>query len=216
MARTSTKVGVWNQALVNIGETKLIEDAEETSEAAEICRLFWDDLLVELLGVFAWPFATTQAALSEVGSVTRIGWERVYALPADCVLPLALLAEGQRIRLWGVKDRVPFELQNAGEGLYLLTDTGPEDFDVLEYVARPQSTDETDPADYVASYSRPFVKALSWAIGEKLALGLRKDMALGDKCVARTQLHLAEAVAQARNAMTPDLEPETPSIAARS
>jgi len=70
VSQTLIKLGVWNQALIAIGETTFIDDEAEDSLAAEICRMVYDDLLREVLEARAWPFAVGSASLVSVDEET--------------------------------------------------------------------------------------------------------------------------------------------------
>jgi hypothetical protein len=64
VARTDSKVGVWNKALRNIGETDRIEDPTDTARlAAEVCNEEWEDAVEEVLGKLPWAFARRHGAL---------------------------------------------------------------------------------------------------------------------------------------------------------
>jgi hypothetical protein len=212
VARTGNKIGIWNRALFRVGESGSKVEAEtDTSIAAEACLLVYDDCLEQTLESFDWPFATKQIALSEPAGVSRTGWEYVYTLPADCVRPIALLAEDQRMGLLTKDMRFPFAIfvDDADEKQYLCADVdiAEEDFEVLEYIAL---------IEYVPAYPRRFVSALSWLLASELALSLKKDTKLSITCLQAYDLEITKAQADALNREKPDPKQTTPSVAARS
>lgn len=66
MAISSSKVAVWNRALIRIGENDLIETEEEDRPAAEVCRLVYDDIVREVLETRHWPWALRQRPISNI------------------------------------------------------------------------------------------------------------------------------------------------------
>lgn len=65
-----SKVDIWNKALAKIGETVRIEDENSAYLAAEQCRLFYDDLLREVLESRRWPWAIRQRPLVAITTGT--------------------------------------------------------------------------------------------------------------------------------------------------
>lgn len=211
MAKSRTKVAIWNRALAKIGETgdRVSSEDDETPQA-EACALAYDDCLVQLLELRPWPFAMRQSTLAQPSGVEREGWECVYALPTDCVTPLALLAEDERIGLFGKDAKHPFAVMDNddGDGALLCTDldNGDDDFEVLEYVGLHE---------HVVSMPRTFVDALVWLLAAELADSLKKDSQDADRCLGRFEYALALATVAAFAGQQQDPEPSTPSIAAR-
>lgn len=203
-----TKVDLWNRALHRIGETTIIESEEEESNPAEVCRLHYSDCLGKALENFPWPFATKQAALSQPEGVTRTGWEYVYALPDDCVRPIALLAEDERLGLKAVGGRYPFAvmLNDTADGKLLCTDLDSTDFECLEYTALVED---------VRMWPRQFCDALVWLLASEAAFAIKKDPTLAGHMLEAYAASIMQARADVLNGQQADPEPTTPSIAIR-
>jgi hypothetical protein len=161
-------VAIWNLALQRIGVTVRVQAEDEGTVEASSCAICWSTVLDAVLEDFPWPFAKRQVALAELSSVTRVGWEHVYALPADFVQAQAILSEETRLSLLPSESRTPFEIvaDDAADGKVLCCDIAQTDIDALEYTARI-----TNPS----TYSGSFVSAVAWRMATELALALPKD-----------------------------------------
>jgi hypothetical protein len=104
-------------------------------------------------------------------TTSREGWEHVYQLPEDCVTPIALLGEDERIDLLSVEDRIEFaiEANNKRDGKLLCCDIDDDDLEALEYTAV---------IDNPTVWSALFVDAVAWRLAAELALSIKKDKAL--------------------------------------
>jgi len=209
VAKTASKVQLWNRALDRIGETDAIETETEDRLAAGICNRHHDDCLLQVFESSPWPFATKQASLSSPTGVTRTGWEYIYTLPTDCAVPLALLDEDQRIAQFNSDERIPFEIlaDDDDDWRILCCDVASDEFEVLEYTALHES---------IESWPRAFVDAFVWRMAAELALALKKDRALYVACMQSFAMAVSAARADQFNARHPDPEPDPPSVAARS
>lgn len=80
MALNTTKsvVEIWNRALNRIGETKAIQNADERTAPAEVCRRHYGDCLVAVLEMEHWGFATKQSQLN--AAVGEYDGESTYAV----------------------------------------------------------------------------------------------------------------------------------------
>ena len=206
----AAQVDIWNLALDLIGENEPVESPTEERLAAEVCRRHYGRTLKQALSAYPWAWASKQSALSTPAGVTRTGWDYVYALPADCVRPVALLADGERISLLDLESRHPFAimLDDTGHGHLLCCDldASADDFEVLEYTAL---------AEYIPIYPGAFVDALAYALASPLAAAVKKDRKMAVEHRQMARLVLAQAWAEEQNSLTPDVEQTTPSIAAR-
>ncbi len=102
----------------------------------------------------------------------RVGWENIYALPADCVRPIGLLYAGRRFYDLSVGERQPHSIQvdNARAGKILCCNLESVDFDALEYIADVQ---------HVPLFSGHFEDAVVWFLAAELALALKKSVNTG-------------------------------------
>ena len=136
------------------------------------------------------------------------GWAYVYPLPDDCVQPLALLSEGQRLGNMPEASRIPFEPYDASAstGQVIGSDADTDDFDFLEYTCRHEQ---------VTAWPRAFVSAVAYALAAELALSLKKEPLLSRSMMEAYRQALSEAAAVELNGRQEEPEPVTPSIAAR-
>ena len=161
-----------------------------------------------LLTLDASVTAPTTAESVRVTAVNeRMGFAHVYDLPADCVRPLALLADGERISLLQYDARHPFRIMSNDDkdGQVLCTDLDTTDFEVLEYTGAFASA-RGMPAD--------FEEALVWRLASALAEGLTKDPNRAKYCLDRFTNEIKQAYAGQLNAEHQP-SPDVPTIAAR-
>src|SRR5438128_882361 len=112
----ASEVGICNLALLQIGQTSLIQDLGEDSEAANACNLLYSVNRDETLQEFAWPFAQRRSTPAPLMATTLAlgvvptGWEYAFALPADAVTK-GLVAIYPGLSNPRVDQEVPFEIQ---------------------------------------------------------------------------------------------------------
>jgi hypothetical protein len=138
----------------------------------------------------------------------RVGWDHVYALPADCVTPVALLYNSVRLQMLPTECQVDFDtaINDASTGSLLFCDLlSGTDFDKLEYVAKITN---------VPAFSGAFVDAVAWKLAIKLALVLPKDPKRAEYCRQMYERALLGAKAHDGNSSR-HREPVTPSMLAR-
>ncbi len=148
--------------------------------------------------------AAPAAASAIVLTVTtaRVGWGHAYALPDDCLRPLALLHEGERRGDMPQHCRTPFAVvpNNTRTGYLLCTDD--DSFEVLEYVALI-----TEPTAYPPHFVEAFVRLLAAHLldavkkspGEAQAMLQLYELALSDAVMVGNSSagHMAPPVAPA-------------------
>lgn len=168
--------------LSTVGVNARIQDVDtENSPEANVCRL-WFDHLVELLHeTCAWPFATRQNPLINVGTPPD-DWAFRYKYPVDCKLVIKIV--NPAVRTPGTEQGVPFVVRDLqdGYGKCILTDM--EDAHI-EY-----NTLVTDPAKWNSS----FMQALTMGIGAHIAMPLRVDPNIVKLMQGQFSNWLAEAV----------------------
>lgn len=169
-------VEIYNRALTKVGVTDLLATTSDGRAEADVCNLYWADIRDEVLGDYPWPFAKTQAALTEDTVTTREGWEHIYPLPSGCLQPLFLITQETRIALVDSDSRDAYEvtLNDAEDGQILCCDVAEADIQALEYIA--QVTD-------VTVYPPRFVDAVSWRLAVELALALPKSPTRAQKAM---------------------------------
>ncbi len=141
-------------------------------------------------------------------TTSRVGWEHVYGLPADCVTPVLVLEAEMRRSVYPVANRIPFEVManDGGDGLVLCCDSAEEDIEALQYVAD---------LDNVAMMPRKFVDALVARLAMELATAIKKDNRLRREIEEEDfEPALSEASANAQR-IGHDRETMTPSLVER-
>lgn len=151
---------------------------------------------------------TTGENVTAVITHSRSGWDYLYALPADCVTPIAILHSGTRDNLIAhdSKNEFAIMLSDSKESYYVCTNVAAGDFDYFEYVSN---------VTHVLAMSRKFVKAVAWRLAVDLALSIKKDKSFSDYCRQRYEAAIDEASAYEMNKGQDSVEPTTPSITAR-
>lgn len=100
----ASQIDIWNLALSEIGTSSTVAAANEGSEEAIQCGIWYDTLRQTLLRSAPWAFARRQAPLSTLGSLAQgtspYPWPYKYAYPPDALRvryilpPVASAAEG--------------------------------------------------------------------------------------------------------------------------
>jgi hypothetical protein len=90
----SSEVDICNAALGSLGDDATVAslDPPEGSAQSEHCARFYPMARNSLLEMHAWGFATRRAPLALLSETPPSSWAYAYALPADAVNPLAVLA----------------------------------------------------------------------------------------------------------------------------
>lgn len=191
--RPTSVVDIWNIALLAVGETDLLSGVDDSGQAADLCRLHYYKCLEQLLGCgHPWTFALKHGELTQLEDTTRTGWDYIYSIPTDCLLPLALLAEDERVELKQRGERLAYRIMQGDDGAskILCTDydnsASADEFDVLEYVAN------TAP---VTLMSADFIDALGYLLAFHLARAIPKKRDLAGDCYLYAQQVLAVAIA---------------------
>ena len=138
-----------------------------------------------------------------------LGWGYVYTLPTDCVRPVAVLLDGERVTL--LSSKTPFDIQrsNDGKSRVLCCDIEPGDFEAFEYIAMPSGD------DYPPAYSQLFTDALVYLLASRLAGPITKRPELSVELFKMHDMYAREAIACELNATARDPEPSPSSIRAR-
>lgn len=91
----SSEVGIYNLALNAVGERSNISLPTENSREAEVCRLWYEPVLEQVLAAAHWPEATKIVNLAQlaeqddedgwIDTQPRPGYGYVYVLPSDYI-----------------------------------------------------------------------------------------------------------------------------------
>lgn len=166
-----TRVDICNQALKNIGETRIIESLTEDTTAAKLCNRYYPIVLRLLLEEFPWKFATkTTPLVATTNTRSDLDWQYAYTLPVNF---LGVVGLGPDSGGAYVAEETEYDIE--GRVLYCN----------LSSLTLRYTTVSPDPADY----SQHFTNAFSHRLAAEIAPGL----AQGDKgaALAQSQLQLA-------------------------
>lgn len=177
----STKIEIVNIALTRIG-CRTLSSLSQENETARSVNKVWDRLVDKVLAAGEWKFATKQAVLAVLSDEEVIGWEYVYAKPANCL-------HVQRV---------------FSENTVLTQD--PSKFDQLQAPISSQEcivTDEEDAwAQYTTRVSDParfspgFIDALAWALAAELAMPLTEEPNVAKTAMGQYEVAIARGRTQ--------------------
>jgi len=156
-----SKVQIANLALAKCGdESAQITSFEDDSKEANLVMKFYEPALREVLRMHAWNCAKRRAELVLTTETPVFGWENQFALPADCVRPLAVASDSGTQRFfrenseWVVEGK---KILSNHDQLYLL---------YIRYITDPNQMDEL------------FIRTLYTHLAVKLCYPLTEDATL--------------------------------------
>lgn len=163
-------VGIVNEALVQLGQKRLVSldqaDEEAGPDTAKLMKALYPTTRDEVLAEHPWNFAIRRATLALLGAAPVYGPAKAYALPDDSLRVIDTNLDrtwGGAVWFWGWNEWWPSPSWQI-EGRTLVTD----DADVkVRYVARVE-----DPT----GYSPGFRGALVYALASKAALPLTESV----------------------------------------
>lgn len=234
-------VTICNMALRHLGQTKGLEsfDDDET-EAADGCRIFYPQVLDEVLSEFPWPFATKTDSLILVSDPTippTPEWAYAYRYPVDAIWIRRILPPTEQLlpnfagfptstgglgmgpwpgsRQETQSTRVKYRIARDDSGLLIYTDFPP--VDATDTTAALPLCEYIMQQDDSAFYPAMFGQAMAWKLAFYLApsLTLGDKFKLGDRAMVQYTSTIARAQAGAINEEQPDQLPEAEWIQAR-
>jgi hypothetical protein len=143
------------------------------STEADKCATFYPIARDELLEQHAWRFALRRDALATLANPSLI-WRYAYALPNNCIRPLAVLLAGSTDDKQGQSFTI--ELQADGVSPMILTNAPPGA--VLKYIIQQRDSTKFTPS---------FVVALSYRLSSYLAGAIPKDLNLKASLYAQSE-----------------------------
>lgn len=192
----SSVIDICNMALFRIGNSIRIDDLEENSTAARICKQFYESCRDFVLRADCdWGFATAFAQLAEVASNPNPEYPYAYAVPNDCmrvrrivnpVFPQGVWPAGMDCHMPEIP-RIPFRIINGTSQRLICTNVSPA---TLEYTLKVESPEMFDPV---------FVSALAWYLASQVAGPLAKDAGIASACAAEYKSEVLIAAAAALN-----------------
>lgn len=229
-------VTVCNMALRHLGNSKGIMDFDnDATEPARGCRVFYPQVLDEVLRAFAWPFAVRFTSPSVVSGPTPAAtpeWVYSYRAPIDCIWVRRILPAGTTLqpspvgfplyptspgsRIETQSSRIPYRIFADGNGKLILTDFPP--------VAATSTTPALPMIEYIAQiddstqYAVDFAQAIAWKLAFYLAPSLTAGdkFKLGDRAFQQYTQVIREAQASAKNEEQPDMAADAEWIQARA
>jgi len=184
-----TPASLVNQALLKIGQTKLITSLTESSTAAKAAATVFDTARDATLAARWWPFAKKTAALAQLNT-TRKGWCYVYAPPADMLVERELFRHSQE-----PPHLMEMQANDAGSGLVICTDCPGA---VLVY---------TQAITLLDAFPADVREAFVWKLAAELVLSLPVKPELRRVAMAEYEGAVSAAFARALNSTT-EREPE--------
>lgn len=180
----ASKTQIANMALSHLGVGVEIANIEtEQSQEATACRRFYDVALQATLRDYQWPFATKQATLSLIESLTASTdeWDYSYRYPSDCIDARRILSG---TRNDSRQSRAPFRILKDSSARIIYTD---QENAILEYTELVD-----DPGFYPPDFQLAFSYRLAYLIAPKLTKGdpfglMDKIMKLYDAEISRAK-----------------------------
>lgn len=195
----ATQLDICNMAIRNLGVSSQIADlTNERSKEAQACRLFYPQVLDEVLRDAPWPFATRVTLLAQVAEEPTSEWLFSYRYPANCLTIRRILPESQlrvsmfnatEIRYPALFPRIDFRIARDDDGLLVYSQT---DAPYAEWTERVE-----DPTQYPPDFTSALAWKLSFYIAPSVAGG--DQFKLGDRALGIYVAQIARAKQNAGN-----------------
>lgn len=160
----TTKLDIWNRALTAVGAAGKVSEEDENSREADLCRLWYDEVVSVIQEGAWWPALRAEASLTDQAEDDAALFIFNYALP-----------EGF-LRAWRLRSGLPFEyakrLQTNDPSPYLI-----------------YSEKNADPDDWNPAQSR----ATAYGLASKLTVPINGNVELARNMEAQANYLLLEA-----------------------
>ena len=175
---TLSKATVCNMALAHIGSTKGISSFDtDTSTEANMCRLFYDQVLLGVLESCSWPFARRRSALGLVEAKPNDDWLYSYRYPSDAERILAVSTESAFINLMLMPNSTlttnlneqliwklpPFEVAGDSAGKLIFSNMSSAWVYYIKNISDP------------SRWPHQFAEAIALGLAAKIAMPIAKD-----------------------------------------
>ncbi len=151
----ASKVGICNMAIGFLGDSDEIANLDtERSSAARACRLFYPEVLKELLRDFDWKFAKRVVALGLVEENPNDEWGYSYRYPSDCVRAIRILSG---LRNDTIKTRIAYDISSDDGGELIYTDAANAELAYTKFLDDP------------SKYPPDFTMALAYLLASRIA-----------------------------------------------
>lgn len=198
----ASKVEIFNFALANIGNSVVVENPDERTKEANVCNLFYDEVLKLTLRDHHWPFARTFASLQLIESDPTTEWAYSYGYPGDCMKFRRILSGARNDTR---ASRVPYIIVHAANQKRIYTDV---ETPVAEYTMLVTDTN-LFPPDFTSALSWRLSAHIAPALGGESGLKVRSDALL----VYGSELDTARS--NALNEEQPEEEPDSAIVQSR-
>lgn len=186
----ASEVDICNLALSHIGDSAIVQaiNPPDGSTQAEKCQRFYPIARDNVIELFNWRFALRRAvSLASVANSTG-SWSYAFALPNDCLKPVAVLLPGE-VDDTNTQD---YTVETASDGSFVLY-TNIE-FPILRYLVKITDTTKLSPL---------CVSAIAWLLGSYLAGTILKGktgMQVSQMCMSAFSDEMKKASASDANA----------------
>jgi len=203
-------IAICNMALSHVGVSRFIDDIDEGSNEANICKLFWESCRDQCLQDFPWGFAMKYAELQLLTDTIQ-GWAYCYGYPSDCLqarMVIPTITSTDIVNPKYYKDflkPVPFKIVSNSDGNKLMIAVNIET-PTLVYTVRITS---------YALWSPAFVNALAYLLATKICSPLSASPEYATLAGQEYQAALLHAGALSMNEGKEHEEPESEFITAR-
>lgn len=198
----ATKVAIFNLALSAVGTRATVSAAGESTREAEVCDLWYDEVVFQLLHAAPWASTTGVERLTEikerdaaedwVAGDPEPGWRFAYEAPEDMLRPRHLSTYER------------FELSIMADDTHAIM-TDAEDA-LLVYTKKQETTSKWDPA---------LTMAIVYALASHIALPLQGKPERARYLVEMANIKAMEARVASANTDESQLETIPPWISAR-
>lgn len=193
----TSKVDVFNMAAARIGVfNKRIDDPDADTKVAQVCSMFYDDMLDYVLIEFPWKFAERRVMLADLGTPPT-NWAYRYAYPSDCVQARYITYPG--LRNPRVEQQVPFQIGTDGTAREIYTDMPPE---AAELVYTARITD-------LNLWGAVAISAFAYKLAAEIAMPMSVKPDIANSALSGYYREVSRAATAALNETTPDLPPES-------
>lgn len=197
------RTSVSNMALGHLGVTEEIQNVNtENSDAAIVCRRFFNPSLELFQREFSWPFSNIIQALALVDEAPNSEWNFSYQYPSDCKMFHRILSG---TRNDSRQSRVPYRIAHGQSGSVIFTD--------MENAYGDWSIVETDLNRYPPDAIMAISFLLAHLIAPKMTSG--DPFKLGARAFELYKQARITAQANALNEQQTDEDPESEFIRGR-
>lgn len=197
-----SKASICSMALAHIGNTKGVSNFDtDTTTEANMCRLFFDQVVGEILETCAFPFSRRRAVLGLVEADPNDDWDYSYRYPSDARRVLAVANESAFINrnlmtnpnivtsideqiFWKLPD---FEIGGDDAGKLIFTNISDAQVYYIKEIPNPEK------------WPIQFVNAVAWGIAANVAMPLSRDPNIASRAQAGYQAMLSQVNASQLN-----------------